>query len=309
MAITLRETIKSLVKNHLFDKKGKVYGQCLSAVGWVGGTLPELYEENGMVDLSMADVANGAITVGAALANSRPIYVVRYQGFQWYNCVSILNYAAKSKDIWKRPCPVMVRSVAMEGAIGPVAGSSHHSLFYRMPGVKIVSPMTPSEYEYAYKEFMNDDVPYYFSEHRKSFDNDKDLEDIIHDDADIMLIPFSVTRFSAQKASEILLEQGIKCNVLHQLWIKPLKFDDYFFEKVSNCKYGCIVLDDDYTSGIIESVAYKIISKINKPVECMGLEDKTAGFAKEYDNLPPDENKIIEKVLSIISQHKQSTDL
>ena len=106
MAITLRETIKSIVKDHLLNKKGKAYGQCLTAVGWVGGTLPELYEEDGMVELSMADVAGGAIVVGASLAGNRPIYVVRYQGFQWYNCVSIVNYASKSKSIWKRPCPV-----------------------------------------------------------------------------------------------------------------------------------------------------------------------------------------------------------
>jgi len=300
MAITLRETIKSLVKNHLINKKGKVYGQCLSAVGWVGGTLPELYEEDGMVDLSMADVANGAITVGAALANSRPIYVVRYQGFQWYNCVSILNYAAKSKDIWKRSCPVLVRSVAMEGAIGPVAGSSHHSLFYRMPGIKILSPMTPNEYVYAYDQFMKDDEPYYFSEHRKSYDNCDDLENIIYDDADIVLVPFSITRFAAQKASEILFSRGIKCNVLHQLWIKPLKFDDDFYNNIANSKYGCIVLDDDYTSGITESVAYKISNKTNKPVECMGLEDKTAGFISRNDNLPPNEDQIIDQVLKMI---------
>jgi len=100
MAITLRETIKSIVNQHLTSKKGKVFGQCLTAVGWVGGTLPELYEDDGMVELSMADVAGGAIVVGAALANSKPIYVVRYQGFQWYNCVSIVNYAAKSKELW-----------------------------------------------------------------------------------------------------------------------------------------------------------------------------------------------------------------
>ena len=41
-------------------------GQCLTAVGWVGGTLPELYEDNGMVELSMADVAGGGFAVGAA---------------------------------------------------------------------------------------------------------------------------------------------------------------------------------------------------------------------------------------------------
>jgi len=52
MAITLRETIKSIVREHLISNKGKAYGQCLTAVGWVGGTLPELYEEDGMVELS-----------------------------------------------------------------------------------------------------------------------------------------------------------------------------------------------------------------------------------------------------------------
>ncbi len=77
--------------------KGKCYGQCLTAVGWVGGTLPELYEEDGMVELSMADVAGGAIVTGVALSGERAIYVVRYQGFQWYNATSIVNYAAKSK--------------------------------------------------------------------------------------------------------------------------------------------------------------------------------------------------------------------
>jgi pyruvate/2-oxoglutarate/acetoin dehydrogenase E1 component len=301
MAVTLRETIKSVINQHLVSEKGKVFGQCLTAVGWVGGTLPELYENDGMIELSMADVAGGAIVVGAALANSRPIYVVRYQGFQWYNCVSIVNYAAKSKELWKRPCPIMVRSIAMEGSIGPVAGSSQHSLYYKMPGLKIISPMTPNEYIYAYDQFLKDDEPYYFSEHRKSYDNTEDLENIVYEDADITLIPFSVTRFAAQKASEILLQQGIKCNVLHQLWIKPLKFDDNFYEIISKSKNGCVVLDDDYTSGISESVAYQIMKVTKKNVECMGLKDKTAGFSLETDNLPPTENEIVEKVIKLIS--------
>ena len=55
-------------------------GQCLTAVGWVGGTLPELYEKDGMIELSMADVAGGGFAVGAALSGRKPIYVIRYQG-------------------------------------------------------------------------------------------------------------------------------------------------------------------------------------------------------------------------------------
>ena len=53
----LRETIKETIRHHLKKNNGLVMGQCLTAVGWVGGTLPELYEKDGMIELSMADVA------------------------------------------------------------------------------------------------------------------------------------------------------------------------------------------------------------------------------------------------------------
>ena len=68
-----------------------------------------------MVEVTTADVANGGFVVGAGLQGTRPIYVVRYQGFQWYNAPIILNYACKSKEIWNIPCPIFIRSIAMEG--------------------------------------------------------------------------------------------------------------------------------------------------------------------------------------------------
>ena len=46
---TLREVIKETVRHHLTVEKGIVMGQCLTAVGWVGGTLPEPYENDGIV--------------------------------------------------------------------------------------------------------------------------------------------------------------------------------------------------------------------------------------------------------------------
>ena len=88
---TLRETIKAITKTHLIEKNGLAMGQCLTAVGWVGGTLPELYEDKGMVELSMADVAGGGFAVGAALSGRRPMYIIRYQGFNWFIAHLITN--------------------------------------------------------------------------------------------------------------------------------------------------------------------------------------------------------------------------
>ena len=78
----------------------------------------------------MADVAGGGIITGAALIGKRPIYIIRYQGYNWFNCIFIVNYACKSKEIWKIPAPIFIRGISSEGSIGPVAGSSHISNFY-----------------------------------------------------------------------------------------------------------------------------------------------------------------------------------
>lgn len=301
MAKSVRETIKSITRQHLEVEKGLCFGQCLTAVGWVGGTLPEMYEDEGMVEVTTADVANGGFVVGAGLQGIRPIYVVRYQGFQWFNSPIIVNYAAKSKEIWDRSCPIFVRSIAMEGGMGPVAGSSHHSLYQRMPGTRILSPMTPKEYSYAYKEFMSEDEVYYISEHRRSYDNTEELPDVFVDEPDIVLFPISITRFDAEEARKMLLDKGIKASIIHQLWIKPFIFEDKWKECLNKSKYGGLVMDDDYEQGIASSIAHRMMIQSDKKVHTLGLEHRTAGFHKDSDNLPPSPEEIVNEVMEIIN--------
>ena len=300
MATTVRDTIKEITYKHLTEGKGKCYGQCLTAVGWVGGTLPELYEKDGMVELSMADVAGGAIVTGAALAGERAIYVVRYQGFQWYNAASVVNYAAKSKEIWNRPCPILVRSIAMEGGIGPVAGSSHHSLVHRMPGIKVIAPMTPLEYKLAYDSYMAGDDPYYISEHRKSYDNTEELEDITNEgEVDFTIFPISITRFEMDKLLKLAEQENIVLNVRHILWLKPFRIPFTWKDSLSSSKYGGLVTDDDYVEGVASSIANELNVATGKVVHTLGLEPRTAGFHPSVDNLPPTAEKIIEKLKKI----------
>jgi pyruvate/2-oxoglutarate/acetoin dehydrogenase E1 component len=300
MEITVRETIKKTILRHLKEKNGLILGQCLSAVGWVGGTIPELTEKEGVIELSMADVANGGIVVGAGLSNRRPIYVIRYQGFNWFNAPIILNYACKSKELWDVPCPIFIRGIAMEGSIGPVAGSSHYALYYRMPGIKIISPMTPKEYLLAYSEFMKNNDVYYVSEHRGSYDNKKELSDYLQGNLDIIIFCISITRFEAKKVRENLSKKKIKVGIANIIWIKPFKIEKKWINALKKSKFGGIILDDDYTSGVASDMAYKLMKATNKKVEVMGLKDKSAGFSKTADNLPPKVEEIIKKISKII---------
>ena len=188
----------------------------------------------------------------------------------------------------------------MEGSIGPVAGSSHHSLYYRMPGIKIISPMTPKEYLLAYNYFMKNNDVLYVSEHRGSYSNKDELSDFISKDLDIILFPISITRFEAQKAKIELEKKGYKIGIGNIVWIKPFEIKKEWENAVKSSKFGGIVLDDDYPQGVAANLAYEMMKKTGKKIDVLGLKNKSAGFSKATDNLPPSYLEIVEKVEEIV---------
>ena len=300
MAKELRETIKEITAYHLKKKNSQVFGQNLTGVGWVAGTLPKLYEKDGVIELPMADVAGGGIVTGSGLVNRRPIYIIRYQGYNWFNCTFIVNYACKSKEIWKIPCPIFIRGIASEGSIGPVSGSSHISIIYKMPGIKIYSPMSNNEYKNVYKKFIKNTDVFYISEHRKSYSNKKEFKNKVKKNMDIILMPISITRFSAEKAKKILESKGLKVGIIHLVDLKPFRIESSWIKAIKTSKYGVLMTDNDYADGILRVLAHKLNEKTNKKINVLGLDDRTAGHHSNVDNLPPDEKKIIRNVFKII---------
>ena len=244
MAKELRETIKEITAYHLKKKNSQVFGQNLTGVGWVAGTLPKLYEKDGVIELPMADVAGGGIVTGSGLVNRRPIYIIRYQGYNWFNCTFIVNYACKSKEIWKIPCPIFIRGISSEGNIGPVSGSSHISIIYKMPGIKIYSPMSNNEYKKIYKKFIKNTDVFYVSEHRKSYSNKKEFKNKIKKNMDIILMPISITRFSAEKAKKTLKPQGLQVGILHLVDLKPFKIESSWVKAIKTSKHGVLMTDN-----------------------------------------------------------------
>ena len=54
-----------------------------------------------------------------------------------------------------------------------------------------------------------------------------------------------------------------------------------------------LVLDDDFPDGIASTLAQKLMLESSAKVSTMGLEERSSGFAKHLDNLPPSKEKII----------------
>ena len=266
MGKELRDTIKEITYKHLKKNKSQVFGQNLTGVGWVAGTLPKLYEKDGVIELPMADVAGGGIVTGSALMGKKPIYIIRYQGYNWFNCIFIVNYACKSNEIWKIPCPMIIRGIASEGSIGPVSGSAHISVIYKMPGLKIFSPMSSNEYLKVYKKFTKSKDVYYISEHRLSYSNKKEFKNEIKGKKDLILMPISVTRFEAEKAKHRLEKKGYKVGIIHLVNLKPFTIEKKWISAIKKSKAGVLMTDNDYNDGILRILAHKVIEKTGKNV-------------------------------------------
>jgi len=301
MERTLAETIREYTRIHLLENNGLLLAQCVAAVGWIGGTVPELTEEQGIIELPICDASGSGFACGAALAGRRPIFIVRYQGFMWYDCVSLINYAAKSKEIWNTPCPIFIRSIAMEGkGIGPVASSAQYSMFMRPPGLQVCAPMTPHEWGEAWQWFLDHDDPIYVSEHRLSYSTTEEASNTIRDDARITIIAISAGRINAKKSVKYLSEEGIACDLIHLMWLKPLKITDEMRASLSKTGRGVIVDSDFSIAGASRSIAYELMHDTGAKVYAFGLEDRSSGVSKSTENCTPSPQKIVSYVEELL---------
>lgn len=297
MEKTLRDKIRDLTLKHIQKYNSLIFGQNLLDVGYVDNTLPKT--KKNIVELPMSDITDGGIVTGSALMKRKPIYIIRYQGYNWLNCIFIMNYACKSKELWNRSCEMIIRGIANEGSIGPVAGSSHISMLYRMPGIKILAPFTIKEYEKAYNMFEKDNSVYYFSEHRKSFGLSKEIKDHLPENPDIIIILISVTRLEKEK---VLIENKNKRIAIINLFeIKPLKFSRKINTYIKKSKCKILICDNDYEDGLISILSHKINKKFKKEIYGLGLNNHSAGHHPKFDNLPPDSIKITKKIKEVLS--------
>lgn len=291
MARTVAETIREITRVHLEENDGLLFGQTVSAVGWVNNTVPDC---QGIVEFPMSDVSNMGIACGAAIAGRRPIIVVRFQDFMWLNSSPLVNYAAKTKDIFGTSTPIFVRTLATENA-GCTHSGVMHGIFMHMPGIRVCSPMTPGEYESVWGDFMTHDDPMVVSEHRSSFKNDREFANTDHA-ADVTLVGISAARFNLDQAVERLARDGLRCNVAHLFRLKPWDLTPAL-AALDNSRMAIVVDAGFETCGASQAAAYELSWRTHKPVKALGLFDRSVGQSPASRNDTPSAERITEVVL------------
>ena len=217
----------------------------------------------------------------------------------------MVNYAAKSKQVWGVPVPIFIRSIGMEGkGIGHTASSCNHSIFMHSPGLPVAAPITPKEYQSVWDHFITHDDPIYVSEHRRSFTLTEEMEDIVHENADITVIAISAGRLNMIEAEKNLRDQGIQCDVFHLVWLKPFQPSEAVLKSLKRTKLGLVIDSDFEITGASRSIAYELMHATGVSVHALGLEDRVCGVASNLENITPAPKKIVEEIRHHLKAHK-----
>lgn len=294
---TVADTIREITRHHLIHNNGILLGESLAAVGRVNNTVPDC---QGIVELPMTDVAGAGIAVGAALVGRRPIFIVRFQDFLILNGSPLIFYAAKVKELHGRSAPIFVRAIASDG-LGPVHSGVLHSIYMHFPGFRVCSPMTPQEYRCVWDDFMAHDDPMIVSEHRSSYSNSAEMEDIIVEDAKITLYAISAARFEVGKAVQMLEVDGIRCNTGHIVWLKPFVASSRLTDLLNRSKLGLVIDSGHEIAGASQSIAYELSQATGHRVKALGLYDKTKCICPPLQNKTPDAKRVYETVKGMLT--------
>jgi 2-oxoisovalerate dehydrogenase E1 component beta subunit len=295
------------------DERVFVLGEDVGIRGGVFRVTAGLMDEFGeqrVIDTPLAESAIVGVAIGAAMAGMVPVAEIQFADFILPAVNQIISEAAKiryrSNNDWQ--CPIVIRAPYGGGIHGALYHSqSMESLFTHVPGLKIVTPSTPSDAKGLLLSAIRDKDPVLFFEHKRLYRLIKEeVPDeeytvpigkaaIRRDGDDITVISYGMALHFVLEAADRLAAEGISAHVLDLRTLRPLD-EDAIVEAASKTGKVLIVHEDNKVCGIGAEVsaiiAERALFDLDAPIERMaGPEVPAMPFSpvleKEY-MLSPD---------------------
>jgi acetoin:2,6-dichlorophenolindophenol oxidoreductase subunit beta len=238
-------------------------------------SLLKIFGPKRVIETPTSENAITGIAIGSAINNNPVVLTHQRVEFALLSMDQIINQAAKwyFMTAKKKSVPIVIRLVIGRGwGQGPQHSQTLEVLFSHIPGLKVVCPFSAYDAKGMLNSAINDKNPVIFFEHRwlhqttsfvpkKYYEINLDKAKVIKKGSSITLISFSFGVIECLKASEILNNFSIKCEiidlrVLHNLDKKTI------IKSVKKTK-KVIIIDNGWSKyGISSEIMSLIIEEI-----------------------------------------------
>ncbi|MFN8622080.1 MAG: alpha-ketoacid dehydrogenase subunit beta [Chloroflexota bacterium] len=297
------------------DPSVLVLGEDVTFGGPFGATkgLVERFGAKRIRDTPISEATIMGMTVGAALAGSRPVVEIMFLDFITLAMDQLVNHAAKLRYMTggRLSVPLVVR--AQGGAQGAMAAHHSQSLeawLTHVPGLRVVAASTPADAQGLLRSAIRADDPVIFLEHRALYWTRGEVPE--GDDAplvpldravvrragrDVTIAAWSRTVGTALAAANDLAADGVEAEVVDLRSLAPLDLDTLL---VSVARTGRLVVAHEAvtTGGLGAEVAARVgdaaWAELRAPVVRVGAPDVPPPFSPALETrFVPDAAAII----------------
>jgi len=269
-------------------------------------------------DTPISEAAIAGAAVGAALAGLKPVAEIMYMDFVTICLDQIATNAAKMRFMsgGKLKVPFVLRT---QYSLGRMHGAQHSqfypSIFFQVPGLKVVLPSTPHDAKGLLKASIREDNPVVFVESGALYRTKGPVPeeeyllplgqcDVKKKGDDLTIVAVSRVVGEALTAAAKLEEQGVSAEVIDPRTIQPLD-KNTIVESVKKTGRLIIASDDVKSGGIGSEISAIVVEEafdsLDAPILRVASADMPIPFSPPLEQAyMPNAQKIMEAAKKLI---------
>lgn len=218
------------------DVEANVYGTTGSKSRSTKGDFLEMFGPNRIRNTPISEEAMVGAAAGAAMTGLRPIVDLSYSSFLYMAMDQFVNQVAKNRYMFggQASLPVVFRSAMFYG----LNTGAHHSdrpypMFMNVPGLRIVTPATPSDAKGLLRTAIDSDDPVMVFEACILWGQKEEVDEneyripfgqarIAREGSDVTIVAISGSVPEAMAAAQALAESGVSAEVIDPRTLVPL---------------------------------------------------------------------------------------
>ena len=259
------------------------------------GMLDEFGEKR-VIDTPISELGFAGIGVGSTMTGNRPIIEFMTFNFALVGIDQIINNAAKIRQMsgGQFPCPIVFRGpTASAGQLAATHSQAFESWYANCPGLKVIVPSNPYDAKGLLKAAIRDNDPVIFMESEQMYGDKGEVPedeyilpigvaDIKRKGTDVTIVSFGKIIKEAYKAADILAEEGIECEIIDLITIRPMDHEAIMTSvKKTN---RLVILEEAWPFGnVATEITYQVQSQLfdylDAPIEKINTADTPAPFS------------------------------
>ncbi len=281
-----------------------VIGQGVNNPWFVGKTTTGLMDEFGsarVMDTPICEAAMTGACIGAAMAGMHPIVFHPRMDFMYLAMDQIVNHCASWNYMFngKVNVPIVIRGIINRGGEqGAQHSQSPFALYANIPGLKVVCPATPYDAKGLLLAALEDPNPVIYIDDRWLYDEEEDVPEgyytteigkasVLRKGMDVTVIAASYMVKESLKASDMLKQEGISCEVIDIRCMKPLDVNT-IVKSTAKTKRAVVAIAEWEFCSVSSQIAHEIYranySNLSFPVQLVTLPEAPAPASKTLED-------------------------